>query len=145
MHAIKASRRDGREDPPLPSMVPARKGPNAMVGERRGRNLYTMASYCSLRSDPSPLSIVSSRPEYVAWHHGLTVLAETARLERFVLLPPKAPQTPWLDGPEQEAPVLPVLPSANNDVAAWGTLPLAPPREHLARLQRRIANVGNRT
>jgi hypothetical protein len=97
MHAIKASRPDGREDPPLPSMVPARKGPNAMVGERRGRNLYTMASYCSLRSDPSPLSIVSSRPEYVAWHHGLTVLAETARLERFVLLPPKAPQTPWLD------------------------------------------------
>lgn len=129
MHAIKAMRPDWRAEPPSPSPVPALKGPNAMVvGECRGRNLYTVGSYCPLQWDPSPLSIVSSRAEYVAWHHGLTALAETARLEKFVLLPPKAPQMPWLCDDEDQPCVLPVLPTPSNGVDRWGSLPLTPDR-----------------
>ena len=99
MHAVKGSRPDWREEGPLPYPVPAATGSNAaVVGECRGTNLYTLGSYCPLHWEPSPLSIVMGRAEYVAWHHGLDQLARTLQLEKFTVLPPSAPQTPWRGG-----------------------------------------------
>lgn len=128
-HAVKGTRPDWFEDPPAPHATPALRGTNAMiVGECRGRNLYSNGSYCPLQWLPSPLSILDSRADYVAWHHGLTTLAHTVQLEKFTALPPKAPQTPWLDaGPI--AGLKPVMPTADNQVAAWGTLALSPQRD----------------
>lgn len=131
MHAIKGTRPDWIEESPKPERVPAASGPNAMiVGDCRGRNLYSIGSYCPLKWEPSPLSIVSSRAEYVAWHDGLTKLAETIQLAKFNPLPPKASRTPWLDEPSAETcqSVWPVVPTAANTVSAWGTLPLHPAR-----------------
>lgn len=130
MHAIKGTRPDWIEDSPRPSMVQALKGPNAMIiGDCRGRNLYSLGSYCPLKYEPSPLSIVSSRAEYVAWHNGLTKLSEMLQLEKFIALPPKASQTPWLENESEQLHSLKsVMPTASNNVSAWGTLPLAPSR-----------------
>jgi hypothetical protein len=131
MHAVKGTRPDWIEDSPEPSMVPALKGPNAMiVGDCRGRNLYSAGSYCPLKWEPSPLSIVSSRAEYVAWHDGISQLARTMVLAKFIALPPKASRTPWLND-DRDYPghaVQPVMPAPGNHVGRWGTLPLAPSR-----------------
>jgi hypothetical protein len=130
MHAIKGSRPDWIAEFPEPKFVPAQRGPNAMiVGECKGRNLYTTGSYCPLAWEPSPMSVVSSRAEYATWHHGLMVLSQTIELAKFIVLPPKASPTPWLDGQAQNAPVLSVLPTGYNDVGKWGILPLVPQRE----------------
>jgi hypothetical protein len=130
MHAIKGTRPDWIEESPTPSMVPALKGTNAMIhGECRGRNLYTAGSYCPLRWSPSPLSILSSRAEYLAWHHGLTTLARTLQTEKFAPLPPKASRLPWQDEAESIARLKPVMPAPGNDVSEWGTLPLTPHRD----------------
>lgn len=134
MHAVRGTRPDWVEDSPEPHAVPATKGSNAkIVGECRGRNLYTPGAYCPLDWQPSPLSIVSSRAEYVAWHDGLADLARTIQLAKFIALPPKASRTPWLDddrdnpGHEMKS-VLPITPTGSNNVRGWGTLPLAPSR-----------------
>jgi hypothetical protein len=125
MHAVKESRPDWREEGPLPYPVAAATGSNAaVVGECRGKNLYTLGSYCPLRWEPSPLSIVMGRAEYVAWHHGLDQLARTLQLEKFTVLPPAAPQTPWRDGVKLEGRII-HLPSKPN----WLPLPLKPERE----------------
>jgi hypothetical protein len=134
MHAVRGTRPDWREESPKPSMVPALKGPNAMiVGECRGRNVYSLGSYCPLKYEPTPLSIVSSRAEYIAWHQGLTKLAETLQLAKFAALPPKASITPWFEEIEsvQEHRVMSVMPTPSNHVRDWGTLPLAPARERM--------------
>lgn len=130
MHAVKGTRPDWVEESPKPSHMPALKGPNAMVvGDCRGRNLYSIGAYCPLKWEPSPLSIVSSRAEYVAWHDGLSKLAEMLQLAKFVALPPKASRTPWLEiESEQQTNVMSVLPTPSNSVRGWGTLPLSPAR-----------------
>jgi hypothetical protein len=98
MHAIRGSRPDWHDDPPQPHMVQATKGPHAsVVGECKGRNLYTSGSYCPLRWEPSPLSIVMARAEYAAWHAGLVRLANDLDMRRHAALPPRAPSTPWID------------------------------------------------
>lgn len=130
VHAIKGARPDWIEDAPLPKPTPAERGTNAKIfGECRGRNLYSYGAYCPLRWTPSPLSIVTSRADYVAWHHGLTVLAANLQTEKFTPLPPKASRTPWLEAPEPETIVRSVVPTPSNGVAAWGTLPLVPHRD----------------
>src|SRR5262249_28389302 len=99
MHAIKGTRPDWRDELPYPERTPAERGQGAMVvGECRGKNLYTTGSYCPLTWSPSPLTIVSSRMDYFAWHQGLVQLSETLVLEKFVALSPKAPCAPWIDG-----------------------------------------------
>lgn len=132
MHAIRGSRPDWWGEQPRPERIPAETGQHAkIVGECRGRNLYSTGSYCPLRWTPSPLSIVSSRAEYWAWREGLAVLADRLKLEKFTALHPKAPQSPWFDDQSEECDgiVLPVLANGHNDVSAYGTLPLKPQRE----------------
>jgi hypothetical protein len=132
MHAIKGTRPDWHEEQPQPKRIQADRGTHAkIVGECRGKDLYTAGSYCPLRYDPSPLSVVHSRADYAAWHRGLLVLSETLVLEKFVALAPKAPATPWFDGeaPEPVSRIIPVVPNGRNSVDAYGTLPLKPQRE----------------
>jgi hypothetical protein len=129
MHAVKGTRPDWVEESPQPIPTPAKKGTNAAIlGECRGRNLYSLGACCPLIWEPSPLSIISSRAEYVAWHHGLTTLARTLQTEKFNPLPPKVSRTPWLDSAEPENTVMSVMPTPSNRVAGWGTLPLTPSR-----------------
>lgn len=130
-HAIKGTRPEWREDEPEPHMVPSHgRGGTiaAIVGECRGKNLYSTGSYCPLSWSPSPLSIVSSRIEYFAWYEGLIRLYETLLLDRFEPLPPKAPQFPWICNNESRSNVIPVMPTGHNDVSDWGILPLLPVR-----------------
>lgn len=137
MHAIRGTRPDWVEDSPEPSMIPALKGPNAMiVGECKGKNLYSAGSFCPLKWSPSPMSIVSSRAEYVAWHNGLNRLANTLQLAKFIPLLPKASPTPWLEEAEEGLRVMPVEPTSTNSVRAWGTLPLNPSRGRMGPAQR---------
>lgn len=131
MHAIKGTRPDWREEPPRPMPTPAMKGPNAMiVGECKGKNLYTAGAHCPLKWTPSPLSIVTSRAEYLSWYQGLKQLSETIQLVKFTTLAPRAPEFPWLDHEEEQMPhIVPVMPTGRNNVSDWGTLPLAPLRD----------------
>jgi hypothetical protein len=143
VHAIKGTRPEWRDEMPVPSMMPAAKGPNAaIVGECKGRNIYSTGSYCPLRWSPSPLSIVTSRAEYAAWHQGLVILSQTLQLAKFIALPPKAPATPWVDDNEVDPRVIPVMPTGRNSVKAWGTLPLSPSRGRTAP-PKRFAKAGS--
>jgi hypothetical protein len=133
MHAVKGSRPEWMEQSPLPFPIPAERGTHAaVVGECRGKNLYTTGAYCPLRWDPSPLSIVMSRAEYVAWHYGLVKLAETLVLEKFTVLPPKAAETPWRDGREPPKNIIPTYSKPME------TLPLKPQRERAGAPRRRV-------
>lgn len=97
MYAIRGTRPDWRGETPRPTAIAAPKGPGrpSIVGECRGRNLYTIGSYCPLVWKPSPIDIAADRAEYAAWHRGLVLLAETLDLERHTALPPAAPAQPW--------------------------------------------------
>jgi hypothetical protein len=132
MHAIKGNRPDWVEEFPKPLPTPAARGTNAMIiGECKGKNLYSMGSVCPLKWSPSPLSILTSRADYVAWHRGLATLAEKLQLEKFTALPPKAAATPWLDDSEEieeSREIHAVMPNGSNSVRPWGTLPLKPAR-----------------
>jgi hypothetical protein len=130
-HAIRGTRPDWFEEQPIPKRMRAETSGNIkIVGECRGKDLYTLGSYCPLRYVPSPMTVVQSRADYAAWHRGLVVLSETLSLDKFVALPPKAPATPWFDGEEPElvSRIIPVLPNGKNSVGAYGTLPLQPQR-----------------
>jgi hypothetical protein len=130
-HAIRGDRPDWREDHPEPRMVPAIKGPNAMiVGECRGRNLYTSGSYCPLKWEPSPVSVLQSRADYLAWRNGLVVLCGRLNLSKFIPLPPKAPEFPWID-PEDEGEIVSILPDE-----PLASLPLAPIRDRAGPMKR---------
>lgn len=127
MHAIRGDRPDWREEHPEPQMTPAYKGPHAMiVGECRGKNLYSLGSYCPLTWSPSPLSIITARADYFAWHGALVQLAASLDLEKFKALPPAAPRLPWIENDEWQSRVLPVV--NGYPLAKWGTLPLKPAR-----------------
>jgi hypothetical protein len=67
-----------------------------IVGECRGRNLYTAGSYCPLRWSPSPIEVVLGRADYRAWRAALIALCETLELEKHVALAPPASASPWL-------------------------------------------------
>lgn len=127
MHARMGNRPDWREEPPR--LVPQldRNRPK-LVGECRGRNLYSTGSHCPARWEPSPLTIAESRADYLAWWRGLRLLASTLVLTEHEVLPPVAPEYPWncetLDG--------------DTTIHAGGTvthakLPLAPQRGDIAR------------
>ncbi|MET4289235.1 hypothetical protein ABIA95_000195 [Bradyrhizobium sp. LA8.1] len=128
-HAIKGSRPDWWDEHPVANRTPAKNGGGvALVGECKGKNVYSTGSYCPLQWSPSPTSIISSRAEYALWHLGLTQLACMLELKKHVALPPKASATPWVDGIEAESRVIPVVPNGRNSVKLWGVLPLEPHR-----------------
>ena len=82
MHAKMGTRPDWHEATPRPYFVAPPKGTGpSIVGECRGRNLYTAGSHCPLRWSPSPITIAIARAEYAAWHRGLCTLAALAREE----------------------------------------------------------------
>jgi len=125
MHASMGTRPDWREVMPRPEPVPADRGPNVkIVGECRGKWLYTAGSYCPLTWAPSPIAIASARADYLAWWRGLARLALVLRLDDFEPLPPTAPEMPWRD---PEAPAPPI--HAPLIVPVMRPLPLKPQRK----------------
>lgn len=143
-HAMRGTRPDWYEEQPQPKRMKSETGANAkIVGECRGKDLYTVGSFCPLRYEPTAMTVVQSRADYAAWHRGLVVLSETLLLEKFVALPPKAPSTPWFDGvePEQVSRIIPVVPNGRNSVSAYGTLPLKPQRPRTRAPLRRALEV----
>lgn len=130
-HAIKGTRPDyWDEQPTVQRTIAKHNGGVALVGECKGRNIYSTGSYCPLQWSPSPLSIITSRAEYALWHHGLVALSHMLDLKKYAVLPPKAPATPWFGDVEASSPsrVIPVVPNGRNSVKDWGTLPLTQQR-----------------
>ena len=96
MHAKMGTKPDWRADSPQPMPIAAARGPNAsVIGECRGKNLYSTGSYCPIRWSPSALSIAESRADYLAWWRGLRHLSDVLELESFQALPPVVPEMPW--------------------------------------------------
>jgi hypothetical protein len=89
----------------LPTYGAHRKLPR-VVGECRGKNKYTVGSYCPLRWVPSPQQIAMGHAEYTAWWAALMVLSASLRLNEHVALPPSAPREPWNSLPSKLGRVL---------------------------------------
>jgi hypothetical protein len=135
VHAAGASRPNWRDDDPMPSRVLSTNGKDAKVeGECKGRNLYTAGSYCPLEWRPLPMSIIQARADYVVWWESLNQLASTVELQRFTLLPPHAPATPWLGEQSGIGTVIHSPPSG-----PLVHLPLAPERGRMLHPFRRSA------
>lgn len=113
-------------DLPRPYPIEAERGPRnrpKLVGECRGKNLYSTGSCMPLQWLPSPLEVAQDRADYVAWWRGLARLAASLRLAAHDVLPPAVPQYPWNEPSVEhqiftERPLLPMKP-----------LPLKPQRE----------------
>ena len=61
------------------------------------KDAYPLGSYCPLRFDQEPTTILNERAEYLAWWAGLNALAEDPQdLATLAVLPPSAVQKPWL-------------------------------------------------
>jgi hypothetical protein len=138
MHASGGTRPDWSDREPMPHRVQAAKGKNAkIVGECEGRNRYSLGAYCPIEWLPSPVSIIMGRAEYAVWWDAMNWLVANLDLADYVALPPRAPPTPWIENNEAEqSRVVPVMPTGNNYVSAWGTLPLNPIRRILEPLRR---------
>lgn len=61
-------------------------------------NHYPDGSFCSLQFDQEPKTILRERADYLAWWGALHLIAAElfGELETFAVLPPSAPQKPWL-------------------------------------------------
>jgi hypothetical protein len=59
---------------------------------------YPDGSYCRLDYEPSPRSVVEWRADYLIWRSATAALAVKLEgaLERFLPLPPAAPEAPWI-------------------------------------------------
>src|ERR1043166_1772582 len=85
----------GTGETPRPVGIKATRGTGfAVVGECKGHNRYSAGSYCPLRYEPAPISIVRERADYAAWHWGLQRLAGTLELSPHVGRAPAAPPPP---------------------------------------------------
>lgn len=94
MHAAKGTRPEWGEERPRPYPVKARGRPK-MIGECRGKGLYTEGSHCPISWEPSPIAMAQERADYLAWWRGLAQLASTLELAAHTVLPPAAPEFPW--------------------------------------------------
>lgn len=102
-HAVMRTRPDWSSAQTRPYQTPALHGRGTkIVGECRGRNLYTAGSYCPLRWSPSPVQVVLGRADYHVWRQALTKLSETLDLTEHEALPPAASATPWLEAEEKQ-------------------------------------------
>lgn len=124
MYAKWGIRPDWHDEPPSPSPV-YRGSKVAITGECRGKNLYTIGSFCPLEWSPSPLSIAQLRADYLAWWRGLKILSNTLILEDFHVLPPRASEMPWnnVDTEPQDTVHEPIWPRKAD------RLPLGPTRD----------------
>lgn len=108
--------------------TPSRNDPSRtmIVGECRGRNLYSTGSCCPLTWRPSPLTIATARADYLAWWYGLRVLAETLMLKEHAVMPidgKTLPQLPWFYPPKK------VSRYGHPSPPKMATLPLKPQRK----------------
>lgn len=97
-HARMGTRPDWQEGPPRPvPVLAATGGQPAVMGVCKGRNRYTIGSFCPLRYEPSPLSIAAQRADYVAWWRGLNALVGllASPLVDHVATEAVAPELPW--------------------------------------------------
>lgn len=98
MHAKMGTRPDWQDDAPRPYQTRAARGSKAaIVGECWGKAAYSPGSHCPLTWDPSPISVAETRADYLAWWRGLNLLAKTLVLQDFDVLPPTAPEMPWVE------------------------------------------------
>lgn len=125
-HAIQKNRPDWTEEIPRAQRVRAESGRDRpkIVGECKGKDIYTTGSYCPLTWDPSATDIALKRCRYAAWHRGLTLLTETLDLDEHQALPPAAPAHPWSGEREPARRVFALGERANTR-----PLPLKPERE----------------
>lgn len=123
-HAIRESRPEWYDEPPKPYRTSAEKGTGAkIVGECRGKNLYTLGSHCPITWEPSPYSIVLARADYAAWHAALSQLAASLVLVDHIALQPSAPAMPWIEPEQTRTPI--VIRSS----ATMRPIPLRPQRD----------------
>lgn len=122
-HAVMGTRPDWTSAQPRPYQTPAAhgRGPK-IIGECRGKNLYTAGSYCPLRWSPSPIDVVLGRADYHVWRRALTSLAETLELTSHIPLLPAASAMPW-QAPEKPSRIF------SYAVAKQAPLPLKPQRK----------------
>jgi hypothetical protein len=90
----------GRDYEPFPSRVQPARGPSgaaAIVGECRGRDLYSTGAYCPIKWCPSVIELARQRANYVGWHDGLGRLCMALRgsLEAFDATAPEVAPEPW--------------------------------------------------
>lgn len=131
MHARMNNRPQWEETISRPTWKMAERGPPrpAIVGKCRGRLEYSEGAYCPLVWEPSPMAIAAVRVDYLAWHRGLQELARTLELEAHQVLPPEAPEQPWLGGaPARRIFVIAGEPGAGIPHAPKREAPSAPPR-----------------
>lgn len=127
-HASQGTRPKWFPDQPTCHPTPSRDPSKAMlVGQRGGRNLYSIGSHCPLTWRPSPIAVAQHRADYIGWWRGLSMLAEALELDDHAALPPLAPQLPWFDAEAK--------PWVYGDPAPrrMGALPLKPQREMAGR------------
>jgi hypothetical protein len=130
-HAVMRTRPDWTSAQSRPYPTPAAHGRGSrIVGECRGKNLYSAGSYCPLRWSPSPIDVVLGRADYHVWRKALIKLSETLELDEHEALPPAASAAPWM---EEEKP-LRVWSYAS---APQRPLPLKPQRARAGPLMRR--------
>jgi hypothetical protein len=123
-HAVMGTRPDWTSAQPRPFQTPALHGRGAkIVGECRGKNLYTAGSYCPLRWSPSPIEVVLGRADYHVWRQALIRLSQTLELKDHEALPPAASAMPWLK-PDEKHRVF------SYAIGKQRPLPLKPSRPH---------------
>ncbi len=128
-HAVMGTRPKWKSGTPRPYQIPGRRG-SMIVGECRGKNLYSAGCYCPLRWAPSPAEIVLGRADYHLWHRALGSLTQTLNLTEHEALPPAAPAAPWLAEQKKRA-------VWSYAVARQRPLPLRPQRARALRRPKR--------
>jgi hypothetical protein len=144
MHARMGTRPDWESERPRPRPVMALRGPArpTVIGECYARDRYSEGSHCPVQWEPSAIEVAEVRADYIAWHHGLTLLAATLKLDAHIALPPAAPALPWSepetarrkiyfvgDLPKGTLP-LPLKPQRCTALAPLRRNPLPPRRRH---------------
>ena len=97
IHAVKRTRPQWQHEPLMPGSADGPTGRPVLIGESRGKHLYTEGSYCPVRWSPSPIDVVLGRADYHVWRQALVTLAATLDLDEHQALPPAATVAPWHD------------------------------------------------
>lgn len=139
-HARQGTRPRWYSEPVACYPTPSRNDPGrtAIVGECRGRNIYSTGSCCPLTWRPSLLTIATARADYLAWWRGLAMLAESLVLGEHTALPPAVQRLPWFDSAPE------VSCYAQSSPPKMATLPMKPQRETAGRTRGQGEDVAKR-